>query len=208
MASLLKLETPSQIAQHAYFIGFNQPREMCEFEMAEGIKTRELIVFNKQCACYSTSLMGEQDIDANIAAATVEFQRLFENYGPMVQEGPRLYDEDIQLRRQHNALQPISNPPTELLMTVFTTCAPVEGENYYKRIHVLAQVCTAWADIIKHSPHFWTVLQDRMEPMSCHTVFARSADLPLRVNTVALAPPSHVSMVTLQMSGVGVTPMS
>ncbi|KAG8877069.1 hypothetical protein FRB97_003748 [Tulasnella sp. 331] len=72
-------------------------------------------------------------------------------------------DQLTQLRSLPPSLALIHQTPTELLIRIFHDVSHPNGDfgslDYADRLHILAQVCSAWATIIRATPSLWTLVQ-------------------------------------------------
>ncbi|KAG9007454.1 hypothetical protein FRB93_007869 [Tulasnella sp. JGI-2019a] len=76
--------------------------------------------------------------------------------------------------------------PVELRMKIFEHVVafdgPLPSDTYYLDLHILAQVCKLWSDIVRCSPSLWRVLSNCGTATALWpTAFTRSASVPLTI---------------------------
>ncbi|KAG8882141.1 hypothetical protein FRB97_008629 [Tulasnella sp. 331] len=86
--------------------------------------------------------------------------RLLENIELDTEDDSPLPPSDA---RQQTSLHLIHQTPIELLVRIFHEASHPDGDfksfDYVERLHVLAQVCSAWATIVRTTPSLWTLVQ-------------------------------------------------
>jgi hypothetical protein len=105
----------------------------------------------------------------------------------------KLVDDEIkvlervtqELKRQHNALVPISRLPPETLVGIFSLLPLPAGDSdcapYLEWIYV-THVCRRWREIALHSPNLWTHINFTDLALAGITeIFSRAKMSPLRL---------------------------
>lgn len=95
-----------------------------------------------------------------------------------------------ELSRRRNALAPIHRLPVKVIIRVFSYL--VGGwlprrppKEHHHNMHVLAQVCNTWAEILLAYPPFWTVADGDGGDVFLRTTLRRSMNRPLQVTFTA-----------------------
>ena len=81
----------------------------------------------------------------------------FQHVGAVDLEMYRVFLYVNRLRTYRNSLLPVSRLPTEIVLRVFSLCAP-QGHDEYGFSHVnlaFSQVCSRWRDIALGNPGLW-----------------------------------------------------
>ncbi|KAG8852962.1 hypothetical protein FRB96_008481 [Tulasnella sp. 330] len=92
------------------------------------------------------------------------------------------------LRHQRTALVLIHKLPVELLADVFRYVSGVDRRparaDTIESLHILAQVCTAWASVVKGSPALWTIVHAAHSQADWTNTLTLSNSHPLTLNLI------------------------
>ncbi|KAG8887300.1 hypothetical protein FRB98_000228, partial [Tulasnella sp. 332] len=102
-------------------------------------------------------------------------------------------DQLLHIERQRRIVSPFHTLPTELIIKIIKLAANFTSHygfmdgagDYYEILHVLAQVCRFFAEIVKKTPELWSVLDVKYGEGDWETSLRLSQSHPLTIRYVS-----------------------
>lgn len=121
-----------------------------------------------------------EEVRALESQRTKQLQQTERSVGVMNTSLDNVAHSMIQAKRERNALLPINQLPTELLVHIFSVSIGTRSRRIYD-LKAIASVAWRWNRIIKHTPMLWAVLDSTFPIKLVHTALQRAGDLPLTI---------------------------
>ncbi|KAG9042283.1 hypothetical protein FS837_011052 [Tulasnella sp. UAMH 9824] len=119
------------------------------------------------------------DADNNLAAMELALEAIKKEFG----------SQFVVARQKRNALLPIFQLPSEVLVNIFHICLEshltcgVTKPPYLDRLKTLASVCSSWLTLVRSTPSLWAVLESSCPITFLPVVLRNSKSSPLNIRS-------------------------